>query len=334
MDPPIAARVESRSKRKRDDELREENAGRPSLGERVLFCKLIRDGILRHFDPLKLTDLRYVLELRCFKGLLSDEDLRECYFEGAWGYRGDDFLLDNWREMSVKEMQDAIRGGVRLYPSLRRVFGTESHVRSLRTRDDILRKYGLLRFVPWHAWSTAAGGAVVLRELRNRGIDVIARQGKADMYLEYACTAGLDWSVVCTLADRCGKWDIENGMAEAAWSGHIGLFDLLVEKYGIRVSDRFLDSAVVGGRLAMIDHLVVKYGSDLKETYALHDAAECDRVDVIRHLVEVYGVDVNRMGSYGRTALDVAESYHRAECASVLRSYCASRGAEVLAIGR
>ena len=156
MDSSIAARVKSRSKRKWDDAWNEENACGPSLGERVLFCKLTRDGILRHFNPNKLTDLRYVLELRCFKGLLSDEDLRECYFKRVWGYRSRDFLPGNWREMSVKEMQDAICRSVRLYPSLRRVFGTESYVRSLRTRDDIFWKYGLLRFVPWNVCDMAA----------------------------------------------------------------------------------------------------------------------------------------------------------------------------------
>ena len=83
MDSSIAARVESRSKRKRDDEVQEENERGPSLGERVLFCKLIRDGILKHFNPRKLSDLRYVLELRCFKGLLSDEDLKDMIFCGS-----------------------------------------------------------------------------------------------------------------------------------------------------------------------------------------------------------------------------------------------------------
>ena len=39
-------------------------------------CELIRDGILKHFNPWKLSDLQYVLELRCFKGLVSDEDLK------------------------------------------------------------------------------------------------------------------------------------------------------------------------------------------------------------------------------------------------------------------
>ena len=114
--------------------------------------------------------------------------------------------------MSVEEMQDAICRSVLYYPPLDRVLGTESSVRSLRSRDDILRKYGLLRFVPGEVWATAAGGALVLRELRDRGIDDIVRRGGADTYLKYACTARLDWSVVCTLADRCGKGAIEDGV--------------------------------------------------------------------------------------------------------------------------
>jgi len=300
----------------------------------VLFCELIRDGILRHFDPNKLTDLRYVLELRCFKGLLSDEDLRECYFEGAWGYRARDFLPGNWREMSVEEIQDVFLESLRRYPSLERVLGSESYVRSLRTRDDLLRKYGWLRFVPGEVCWTAAGGALVLRELRDRGIDEIVRRREADAYLEYACRAGLDWSVVCTLADRCGKRAIEDGVAVAAENGYIRLFDLLVEEYGIRVGDLYPVTAAMGGQVAMIDHLFVKYGLDPKEAMALHPAALGGRVDVIRHLVEVYGVDVNPLDNYGRTALDLAEREGHVECASLLRSYGALRGAEVLAIGR
>ena len=335
MDSSIAARVKSRSKRKRDDASNEENAGRPSLGERVLFCKLIRDGILKHFDPRKLSDLRHVLELRCFKGLLSDEDMRECYFEGAWGYRSRDFWLDNWREMSVKKMQGAIWGRVRYKPWLQRVFGSESSVRSLRTKDELLRKYGWSRFVPLDVYLTAADGALVLRELRDRGIDEIVKRGVANMYLRYAYWAGLDWSVVCTLADRCGKRAIEDGVALAVGTGYTGLFDLLVEKYGIRVEVKDLNTAVWGGQIAMIDHLVVKYGLDPQETEeALHHAVALKRVHVIRYLVEVCGVDVNTSNNYGRTALDVAEDEGRAECASVLRSYGALTRAELRARGR
>ena len=98
--------------------------------------------------------------------------------------------------MSIEEMQDAICESVRYYPSLERVVATESYVRSLRTRDDLLRNYGLLRFVPGEVLAT--GGARVLRELRDGGIDDIVGRKRTDGYLQYACRAGLDWSVVCT----------------------------------------------------------------------------------------------------------------------------------------
>jgi hypothetical protein len=61
------------------------------LGEDVIFCKLIRDGILRHLNPWKLSDLQRVLEMRCFEGLLSDEDLKEVYFQRMWGFKERDF---------------------------------------------------------------------------------------------------------------------------------------------------------------------------------------------------------------------------------------------------
>ena len=79
-----------------------------SLGEDVIFCKLIRDGALRHFNPWKLSDLQRVLEMRCFEGLLSDEDLKEVYFQRMWGFEEEDFWLAGWREMSVEKMKERI----------------------------------------------------------------------------------------------------------------------------------------------------------------------------------------------------------------------------------
>ena len=79
------------------------------MGEDVLFCKLIRDGILKHFNPWKLSDLQYVLELRCFKGLVSDEDLQEMYFKRAWGFQEWGFRLARWQELSVVELQGGSR---------------------------------------------------------------------------------------------------------------------------------------------------------------------------------------------------------------------------------
>ena len=72
-----------------------------SLGEQVINNKLIRDLSLQGLNPYKLSDLQSVLGLREFYKLLPDVDLKECYFEGACGFPKDDFVLANWREMSI-----------------------------------------------------------------------------------------------------------------------------------------------------------------------------------------------------------------------------------------
>ena len=90
MADSIAERVKRRRNNHVEDEDNIVQAPEVSLGEKVLLCELIRDGILKHFNPCKLSDLQYVLELRCFKGLVSDEDLKEMYFKRAWGVPGVD----------------------------------------------------------------------------------------------------------------------------------------------------------------------------------------------------------------------------------------------------
>ena len=78
-------------------------------GEQVLRNPLIRDLSLQGLNPYKLSDLQSVLGLREFYKLLPDVDLKECYFEGAWGFQKDEFVLANWREMSVGEMKRKVR---------------------------------------------------------------------------------------------------------------------------------------------------------------------------------------------------------------------------------
>lgn len=119
------------------------NGGEVRLGERVLYCKLIRDKILRHFDPRKLNDLQYVLELRCFKGLLSDQDLKEVYFERLWGFSEDDFVPAKSRELSEADMHQVVPSKVDISNVLARV--------------------------PETVFWSAARGALVLREVKLRG---------------------------------------------------------------------------------------------------------------------------------------------------------------------
>ena len=90
-----------------------------TLGEQVLRNPLIRDLSLQDLNPFKLSELRTVLGLREFHGLLPDVDLKECYFEGAWGFRKDEFVLANWREMSVREMKKAVREALPCFGDLK-----------------------------------------------------------------------------------------------------------------------------------------------------------------------------------------------------------------------
>ena len=83
-----------------------------TVGEQVIKVPLTRDLTIplnRTLNPFKLADLQYVLNFRTFHGLLPDVDLKEIYFEGAWGFQKDDFVLANWREMSVEEMKKAVK---------------------------------------------------------------------------------------------------------------------------------------------------------------------------------------------------------------------------------
>jgi hypothetical protein len=61
-----------------------------TVGEQVIRVPLTRDLTIplnRTLNPFKLADLQYVLNFRTFYGLLPDVDLKEIYFEGAWGFR-------------------------------------------------------------------------------------------------------------------------------------------------------------------------------------------------------------------------------------------------------
>ena len=71
-----------------------------TLGEQVIRNPLIRDLSIQNLNPLKLSELQHILNLREFYRLIPDVDLKECYFEGACGFQKDEFVLANWREMS------------------------------------------------------------------------------------------------------------------------------------------------------------------------------------------------------------------------------------------
>jgi len=292
-----------------------------TLGEQVLRNPLSRDLSIQELNPFKLSELQSVLGLREFYKLLPDVDLKECYFEGAWGVRKDEFVLANWREMTVWAIQRNVRlahpeiGGRDVYPPGK----VDVNKLKNKTKEEIVRAFWELTYVPAEVYETAVGGVHVLRSVKAGKVGQEVRG-----YLWLACLAGLDLPVIRGLAEKCGKDDIDEAARWAAWGGHTDVLDLLASEFGAWIGEYCLFSAADWGHDAMIDHLVEEYGVDPNEASggvatALHEAAWSGRVRTVKHLVEKHNVDIHKRTRSGDTALDSAERHGGTVCGDYLR---------------
>jgi hypothetical protein len=298
-----------------------------SVGEDVIFCKLIRDGALRHLNPWKLSDLQCVLEMRCFKGLLSDEDLKEVYFQRMWGFKERDFVLAGWREMSVEEMKEAvceahpvIDGGYAFPPS-------KVSMNTLKTKEDILRAYPELTYVPAEVYMTAVGGLYVLDFFP--GVDwgkfprVEGDPKQVNEYLRWACCADLDKDMIRGLAGACDERGIDEAARAVAMSGHIDVLDFLASELGAYIHVECMAGAAVAGMNSMIDHLFETYGlcpyeSNRFGCSALQNAVMGGHLRTVKHLVEKYDVDIHARDLDWEE--EVEEDVYGSECMEYLRS--------------
>ena len=298
-----------------------------TLGEQVLRNPLIRDLSIQGLNPY---NLQSVLGLREFYRVLPDVDLKECYFEGAWQFRKDEFWLADWRELSVEHMKwrvteahpRIVERGLHVYPP------DKVDVDRLNTKEEIVRAFWAPKYVPLGVYKTAVAGAHVLRSVKAG--DVGKKPRVVGEYLRWACRAGLDLPVIRGLAEKCGKAGIDSAAKWAAWGGHADVLDLLASEFGARIGVSVLIEAATWGHDAMIDHLVEEYGVDPKGVgggwTALHKAAEFGRVRTVKHLVEKHNVDdIHKRNRYRKTALDLAERNGRTACADYLRALMSTR---------
>ena len=197
-------------------------------------------------------------------------------------------------------------------------------VDTLNTKEEIVRAFWELTYVPKPVYKTAVGSAHVLRSVKagDVGEDPEVVRG----YLWFACFAGLDLSVIRGLAKKCWEFDIDIAARRAAEGGHADVLDLLASEFGAEIGLNYLICAALWGHEAMIDHLVEEYGVDPNVAdgggrTALHRAAWSGRVRTVKHLVEKHNVDIHkRTLRGGMTALDLAEGWGRTECAAYLRA--------------
>ena len=346
MADSIAERVKRRRNSHVEDEDNIVQAPEVSLGEDVLFCELIRDGILKHFNPWKLSDLQYVLELRCFKGLVSDEDLQEMYFKRAWGFREGEFEPRwRWRELLVGEMQrrvrEALPRGVPLPPP------GMAEVSSLDTEESIMREYGALAYVPREVYGNAVRGAHVLRTIRQVGVENMERTTVRDC-LVGACGAGMDLSLLSTLVGTHGanvdavNSDGRTALMYAAWHGHTDTVNALAGTHRANVDAvdipgrTALMTAAAYGHTDIVSALAGTHGANVDTVdrhgwTALMRAANNGHTDTVNALARTHGANVDAVDNLGRTALMHAAYYgHTATVTALVGTH----GAKVDAVDR
>ena len=296
------------------------------MGEDVIFCKLIRDGALRHLNPWKLSDLQRVLEMRCFEGLLSDEDLKEVYFQRMWGFEEEEFVLAGWREMSVEVLKRKIRWA--LEERLERTPGMEGQLMALGTKEEIMREYGALAYVPWGIANNAMCGVWALRQVRVVGLENLGglKLTERKECLRYACRAGVDFSIIRSLYESLSGLEImpcsrqlatEDGMRCAARGGHLQIVEALIETLGVDVEavDRYGETALMyaarDGHTDTVNALAGTYNANVEAATrygqtALMRAAEHGHTDTVNALAGTYNANVDAFNQLGRTALMVA----------------------------
>lgn len=306
----------------------------PSIGEQVIFNKLLRDQSLSHFNPRKLSDVQHVIELRCYGGLLSDIDLKECWFQRLHGFEEKDFVLANWRQLTLGEIKqrviDVAHTHLQPNPAARK------RLDAMRSKKAIMREYGMLAIVPWQVYRQTRLGLEVLQHIRSESGRQLLRQTtpflegrrRAEIYLGYACISALDEEVIVQLIDEFGANDLARACRFAAMSDHKEVIDFLVERYDADVHAGCLHNAASHGYVGLIQHLVDMYKVDPCARHykdggsALHYAADRGNVEAIKYLVEKHHVDVNIRDNYGETALIVARRYRFTECTCLSRLPC------------
>jgi hypothetical protein len=287
---------------------------------------LIRDGALRHLNPWKLSDLQCVLEMRCFKGLLSDEDLKEVYFQRMWGFKEEcRFVLAGWREMSVEDMKDKI--GSALMRVLECIPGMEEHLMALGTKEEIMREYGMLAYVPREIANNAMCGVWALRQVRELGVenlDGLELEERKKCY-KYSCRAGVDFSIIRSLYESLL---VENrraggeGMGYAARGGHLDIIEAFIGTLGVDVDavDVYgttgLMRAAENGHTATVNALAGTHNANVEAVNgyghtALTFAAEFGHTDTVNALAGTYNANVDASNGDGMPALmHAAENGH------------------------
>jgi hypothetical protein len=215
---------------------------------------------------------------------------------------------------------------------------------ALRTKEEIMREYGMLAYVPARIAKNAMCGVWALRQIREVGVENLDGGGTPwrwcyNRCYKYLCRAGADFSIIRSLyevrpplafVDFCRPELVsDNGVVAAGRRGHLDIVEGLIGTLGHAVDAidlggmTALMAAAQEGHTDIVHALAVNHNANVEQRYngdttALMYAAENGHIDIVHALAGTYNVNVDARDMEGETALMRAAEYGYADVVHAL----------------
>jgi hypothetical protein len=114
------------------------------------------------------------------------------------------------------------------------------HLMALGTKEEIMREYGMLAYVPGTIANNALCGVWALRQVRGVGVENLGdmEDQKREQCLRYACRAGVDFSIIRSLYESLSAVHPlagGEGLVNAARGGHLDIVEAFIGTLGVDV---------------------------------------------------------------------------------------------------
>jgi hypothetical protein len=107
------------------------------------------------------------------------------------------------------------------------------HLMALHTKEEIMREYGMLAYVPWEIADNAMCGVWALRQVGGVGVENLGglELEERKQCLMHACRAGVDFSIIRSLYESLlaeNRFAAGDGMTCAARGGHLNIVEAFI----------------------------------------------------------------------------------------------------------
>ncbi|MEO2192633.1 MAG: ankyrin repeat domain-containing protein, partial [bacterium] len=197
--------------------------------------------------------------------------------------------------------------------------GMRDHLMALGTKEEIMREYGALAYVPPGIAKNAMCGVWALRRVRGVGLENLGglEFEERRRCLSYACSAGVDFSIIRSLHESLlavSRRAAGEGLAGAVRGGHLDIIEAFIGTLGVDVDaidhygETVLMIAAEKGHTAIVNALAGTYNANVEAAdengwTALMRAAWNGHTDTVNVLAGTHNANVHAVDWYGWTAL-------------------------------